>query len=241
MPAPIFYGLNALETSTVTATSTEANRPLSRLSDRFAGPRWEGAGPIVWDQGSTPIQFDAVLGIGHNFDGATLTVHTDDNPTFTSPTTLGTVVATTAPFRVACTGTVERYSRLAVSGAPTVLECAELFASVGVVAPRPPLLETSPNRVGKWVGHETETGVWMATVVADPQWDAVWQFLKFTRANRDAFFGFFDDVAGGARPFFVLDDEAVVRFARWVNPETTFTGLLPEEYQATWHLREVTA
>lgn len=242
MPAPIFYGLNALETSTVTATSTEANRPISRLSDRFIGPQWEGAGPVVWDQGGSPIQFDAVLGApGHNLSGATLTVKTDDNSGFTTPTTLGSVVATAAAFRVPCTGTVERYSRLEISGGPTVVELAELFASVGVTAPRAPLLETSHNRLGKFVGHETETGVWMATIIADPHWSATWRLLKFSRTLRDSFLDFFTAIGGGGRPFFVLDDEApTVRFVRWVNPDTAFAGLLPTEYEGTCQLREVT-
>src|SRR4030095_12275387 len=110
MPAPIFYGVNRLETATVTAMSTLTDRPLVRLADRFIGPRWEGTGPIVWDQGASPAPFDTLVGApGHNLMGATLTVETAADPGFTTPTILGTAVATAAAFRIPCTGAVARH------------------------------------------------------------------------------------------------------------------------------------
>lgn len=240
MAAPIFYGVNRLETATVTAASTVTNRPLVRLSDRFVGPRWEGTGPIVWDQGSA-LPYDAVLGAaGHNLTGATLTVQTDDNAGFATPTTLGSVViASTDAFRITCTGSPERYNRMTIASGPSSIELAELWASVAVTAPRPPLLATSPNRIGNFTGAETEAGAWVTHIRSDMRWQAEWEILGFTRTVRNTFFDFFDAIGGGARPFFVLDDESVLRFARWLNPETAFAGMLPEKYQARFELREV--
>lgn len=240
MPAPIFYGVNRLETATFTAGSTVADRPLSRLSDRFIGARWEGTGPIVWDQGATPLPFDTVLGApDHNLIGATLTVETAADAGFTTPITLGTAVATALPFRIACTGTVARYSRVTITGGPLTVQLAELWASVAVTAPRAPMLATSPNLLGNFVGQESEAGAWMAYIRGDTRWDVSWDILGFTRTVRDQFQEFFAAIAGGARPFFVLDDEGVLRFVRWMNPTTAFAGLLPEQYRATWALREV--
>jgi hypothetical protein len=239
MPAPIFYGVNRLETATVTATSTLTDRPLVRLADRFIGPRWEGTGPIVWDQGATPSPFDTLVGApGHNLAGATLTVETAADPGFTTPTTLGTAVATAAAFRIPCTGTVARYSRLVITG-PITIELAELWASVAVPAPGVPLLNTSPNFLGNFQGQESEAGAWMAYVRSAPRWEVAWDIPGFTRPVRDSFVEFFQGIAGGAKPFFVVDDEGVLRWARWMNPTTAFSGLLPTQYRAMWALREV--
>lgn len=243
MPAPIFYGVNRLETSTITAGSTVTDHPLLRLSDRFTGPQWQGTGPIVWDQGASPLTFDAVLlASGHNLAGATLTIQTDDNAGFASPTILGSLVpASTASVLIPCTGTVERYSRLVIAGGPATVTLAELFASVACATPGTPLLRTSPNQFGTFTGEESETGVWMSYVKALPRWEASWQIVAFTRTVRDLVFAFFQSIAGGARPFFVRDDEGVLRFARWMNPETAFEGLIPQQYTLTIDVREVAA
>jgi hypothetical protein len=245
MPAPIFYGINRLETSTVTANSTVANHPVTRLYDRFIGPQWQGGAPIVWDQGSAGIPYDTVLGApGHNLAGATLQVQTDDNAGFATPTVLGSVVATSDPFRIVCTGSVERYNRLTVSGGPPpgTIELTELWASVATTAPNPPLYDaTSPNQIGNFIGNESETGVWMVYVRSAPRWEAQWHILGFTRTIRDLFFDFFGAISGGGRPCFVLDDESELRYVRWLNAETAFAGLKPTQYSADFHLREVGA
>lgn len=242
MAAPIFYGVNRLETSTVTAGSTVADHPLVRLNDRFIGPQWQGTGPIVWDQGASPLTFDTILApAGHNLNGATLTVETDDNSGFASPTTLGTLVATSSAIRIPCTGAVERYSRLRITSGPGTIQLPELWASVAVIAPAAPLLATSPNQVGNFTGAESESGVWMAYIQGNPRWEVSWSILGFTRTVRDQFLTFFQAIGGGGRPFFVLDDENVLRYARWLNPETAFAGLLPQEYRAELQLREVAA
>jgi hypothetical protein len=243
MPAPIFYGVNRLETSTVTAATTLADRPVTRLSDRFLGPLWQGTGPVVWDQGAgTPGPFDAVLvGAGHTLQGATLTVETAPDAAFSAPTVLGTATPASADaLRIPCTGTVARYSRLVIAGGPSPVAMGELWASVGVATPEPPLFGTSPNALSNYTGEESEAGVWMVYVKSAPRWQADWDLVGFDRPARDAFLALFQAIQGG-RPFFVVDDEGVLRFARWVNAETTFTGLLPKQYQTHMQLREVGA
>lgn len=244
MPAPIFYGVNRLENAVLSAASTSTNRPLTRLADRFIGPRWEGTAPIVWDQGSTTAAFDTLLlAAGHNLGGATVTVETSAAVDFTGATVLGTgtIPSGTAAYRLPCTGAVARYSRLTVTGGPTTIVLAECWASVGVAAPRAPLYPTSPNALGNYVGQESEAGVWMAYIRGSTKWQADWDLLGFTRAVRDAFREFFEAIGGGGRAFWVLDDEGILRFARWINPETAFAGMKPEAYQARWQLREVLA
>src|SRR5262245_37884634 len=245
VPPPIFYGANVLERSTVTAATTVTDRPVVRLSDRFVGPVWQGTGPIVWDQGPSPAgAFDAVIGAaGHDLAGATVTIQSDSSLSWSSPTTLGTLVipAGTAAFVIPCAGVVERYSRLSVTGGPSPFQLGELYASLGVVAPQAPRYPSAPNAAGNYAGTLTETGVWVAYVKSAPLWRAAWEIPGFTRTQRDAFLDVFAAVGGGARPFYVQDDEGRLQWCRWVNAETAFSGLVPQEYVGQFQLVGVAA
>jgi len=237
--APIFYGPNRLRTSTVSAASTVSGRPITRLSDGFAQPLWEGTGPIVWDQGATPLSFDAVLGTaGHNLAGAVLVVETAADALFTSPTILGTLgIFDAAAFRIFCSGTVLRYSRLRITGGPATVQLAELWAAPAVVMPQAPLLATSANDRPNVVGQETEAGGWVGYIRSAARWEAEWVIPMITRDQRDVWRDFYRAIGGDGPPFFLYDDEATLRWVQCLSAK--WTGMLPQQYELTVQLREV--
>jgi len=242
MSAPTWYGPNRLRSGTVSAGSTVATFPLSRLWDGFAALLWEGTGPIVLDQGATVLDYDAaIFGAGHNLGGATLTVTTDDNPGFSSPTTLGSAVAPTATaFAIACPGTVERYSAVSISGGPATMQLGELFLAPSVTAPRPPTLASAPNRVPNYVSQDSEAGVWLATIRGLPRWTADWIIPLFPRTLRTSFLAFWDAVDAGGQACFLMDDEDTLRFVQVVDMKFS-GGPMPQNYEGHFTQREALA
>lgn len=245
MGAPIFYPANRLEVGIVTAGAATGT-PVSRLSDRFKGDRWRdsasGTRDIVLDLGSTGLFVDTVIGTEHNLDGLTLTAAHDDNPTFTSPTTLESAAIDSDPFILTGTASAERYWQLRIASAVNPPELGELFFTLGVSCPNSPRSTASPNRTGAIVRQETEAGVLIAAVRGDPYWETDWRIAGvFTRAQRDAFLDMWSqDLLIGARPCFVQDgegDESSLRFVHVLS--IGFEGAeLPRRYFGTIQLRE---
>jgi hypothetical protein len=227
MAHPVAYGVNRAETGTITVGGSAANRPATRLYDRFSVPVWtdtaSGTRNIDLDKGNTTESIDAVCGIGHNLGGITCTVYHDDNAGFASSTVLGSVVpAAGTPFRVTGTGSTERYWRFSMASTTAAPQIGELFFTVGVVFPYGPAdTDLHRGRVANVVKHETESGIVIAFKKGETRWQSTFTIADINDgADRTAFETLFDNLDGGAKPFFYLDEDGtVLRWVEWVNPE----------------------
>lgn len=226
MAQPIAYAVNRLETSLVTVPGAALDRPGERLFDRLTGPLWEdtasGTRIIPWDQGASPLATDGVVGAaGHNLGGLTLTVQSDDNAGFASPTTLGSVVpAGTAAWRITGTASAERYWRLTIASAVAPPRLGELLASQGFLFPFGPSdANLHRGRRGKGTKHESEAGVVLGYRRGATRWIWTATIPHFTLAYKTQFETLFEDLDGGFKPFFFVDEDGSLRWVEWVDPE----------------------
>lgn len=118
---------NELEDGTLTVTSEESGFPKENLVDWLDWTYWKASSAaaqnIDVDKGAagSSVEVDSLailahnLGTGGNSLGCDVTVQEDDNPSFSSPTTLGTVSPVDDdPFYLSLTAGTERYNRIKI-------------------------------------------------------------------------------------------------------------------------------
>jgi hypothetical protein len=228
---PIFYGLNILETWTVTVSGEAAGKPKERLFDRDVGLPWQdtsSAGDRILKaaRGAQPAQsLDTwAVAAGHNLSGATLTWESspDDaiwtvRDTFV-PSDASAILRSISPLTF-------DFWRLKITGASTAPSISELFFTLKV-AVTGYLSENGMRQglVGNVAVQMSVAGyVWGAQLGVE-RWAATYPLRELTTADKAALEALFQALKGGTKFLWVKDADGVVRWVRW---ETVELGFFP--------------
>jgi len=122
---PFILYNNELENGVLSVTSEEASFPKENMIDWLDWTYWKATTGldqnIDVDKGAPGVEVDTLailahnIGTGGNSLGATITVYEDDNDSFSSATTLGTISPTDDnPFYLDLTPGTERYNRIKI-------------------------------------------------------------------------------------------------------------------------------
>ena len=123
---PFIQYRNVLVDGTVTVTSEESGYPKENLWDWQDSTLWKatsaGDQNIDIDKGAAGTAVNTLCVLGHNWGsagdsvGCQVTVYDDDNPSFSSPATLGTVsIEDDIPFYLSLTAGSQRYNRIKIA------------------------------------------------------------------------------------------------------------------------------
>ena len=230
MASPILYGVNRLETGTVTTTGAAADSPKERLFDRDITLPWvdssnAGTRTIQVDQGaSTILALDTwIIAAGHNLSGAT--VNLDSSPDGAAWTNRDTFVpASSALSRRSISTQTIRFWRVTITGAAAAPSIAELFLTVALTVQAsggPEANSATYSEVANIERHESRAGyVWIAARGAT-RWSVAYTLINLTTAERDALITLFATVQG-AKLLYLLDEESAVYWAEWQNSALAF-------------------
>ena len=122
---PFILYNNELENGTFSITSEESGYPKENLVDWLDWTFWKSTDAsdqtIIIDKGTAGIEVDTLAVLGHNFGSAGNSVGTrvrvwdDDNPSFTSPASLGNKnIYDDEPFFLELTSGSQRYNRIRI-------------------------------------------------------------------------------------------------------------------------------
>jgi len=224
----VIYGVNLLETATVTVSGEVAGKPKERLFDREIGLFYQdtsntGDRVIKANQGGGGTQaIDGLyVGPGHNLSGST--VYLESSPDDAVWTPRGNLaVPSSAAFRikVAPGGGVPwttQYTRVRIASAPAPPSIGEALISLSWTAPyhvsEPGSQGLEPNiRV-----HRSTSGKAWAAQRGEPAWRAEYLIRDLSLTDRSGLEQVYRDLDGGAKPFAIEDADAVLRWARLLN------------------------
>jgi hypothetical protein len=231
MARPIAYGVNLLETSTVSVTGEAAGKGKERLTDREIVLPYQDSGittprRLTADQGagvSTP--WDTwIVPPGHNLNGLTLQAETSpDMASWTErdsfvPGSTGLILRTPGggPFSF-------RGMRLTINSPASPPSLGELLFTTKYELP------VGPSIGGLEAGHvsgvtraESAGGYVWKVRHWGPLWSARYRLDDLTVAQRDTLLTLFETLASGAKPFYLTDHDGTTRWVEWMNPEALF-------------------
>jgi len=144
--------LNRSNTS-ITVTSEASGFPKENLYDWKDWTYWKASSTaqqdIDIDKGTTGISVDTLALLGHNMDYvmANVTVYEDDNPGFTSPTTLGSdAFAYDGPYYINLTSGSQRYNRIRIGSGSVAPFIAVAYLGTKLELPVGPEFSFDPDR-----------------------------------------------------------------------------------------------
>ncbi len=247
MARPVAYGRNILETSTITVTGEAIGLGKERLSDRDKVLLYQDSAimnprRITAVQIGTPKTFDTwIVPEGHNLSGLTLDMETSPDGVG-SWTIRDTVVASSARILRAIPGgpyaTVG--ARLTINNPVSVPQLPELMFSLKYELPVGPSI--GGLVAGDTAGiarHVSQGGHVWKTRRYGPLWQAAYALDDLTVPQRDALLAFYEELASGAKPFYLTDhDETVTRWVEWVESEALFAAAPIALHGTTMTFRE---
>lgn len=248
MAAPTAYGFNLLEkaTAVVTVANESTSQPKERLFDRDVGLTYRSPASTATREVkvNVPSNTEAltawVVSSCHGFVNATLTLDSSpDNAAWTNrdaftPTSSGRIVRAIA-------SVTTDWWRLQATGTTGTIDVGELLLTRSFAFPTAPKAEGPVHRATATVArHESLAGkVWKASL-AEERWEAEWGFANMTSSERDTTETFFkDDLAGGAKAFYLTDPEGATRWVEWLDTVADFKGHSGRFWDLSAQFREV--
>jgi len=148
---------NVLEDGTLSVTSEESGFPKENMVDWLDWTYWKASSAVTQnidvDKGAAGISVDTLAVLAHNFGtggnslDCDITVQEDDNPSFSSPTTLGSVTITDdKPFYLALTAGTERYNRIKIENMEDAPFIGVIFLGAKMTIPVGPEFDFDPDR-----------------------------------------------------------------------------------------------
>lgn len=245
MAAPVLYPRHFFEAATITVTGEATGLPKARLADRELLLAYQDAAATGTREikgqvaGNTLAPNRWIVPSGHNLAGASLSLESSpDGATWTVRDALtGDAGVINRP--ISSPPTVDWW-RLTVTGAGAAPLLHELYLTASVTLPRGPderALVEGP--VANRARHESIGGkVWSARL-GPSRWRTTYLIRDLTAGDRTAVEAAFADLRDGARPFYLLDADGVLRWIEWLRVDALFQAVPVARWDVTLEFQEV--